>query len=111
MNTYEIEKNEKLFEKQVAFLESLNTARKTSDLTYIFSKWQLHKVCKSWPGANLVYASDFENAPHFTLMNAHKLLFHANCYFLQRCSAPSCIFHKARCSVWCSADRLHPHIP
>lgn len=38
MNTYEIEKTENLFEKQVAFLESLNTARKTSDLLYIFSK-------------------------------------------------------------------------
>lgn len=32
--------------------------------------------------------SDFENAPHFTMMNVHKLLFYAKSYFLHHCFVP-----------------------
>lgn len=69
-------------------------------ILHVFSSnCQLHKVYKSCPGAILVYTSDFENAPRFTMMNVHKLLFYAKSYFLHHCPAPSCTFNKARCSI------------
>ena len=69
-------------------------------ILHVFSSnCQLHKVYKSCPGANLPYPSDFENAPHFIMMNVHKLLFYAKSYFLHYCFAPSCTFNKARCSI------------
>lgn len=64
------------------------------------SNCQLHKVHKSCPGADLLYPSDFENAPPFTMLNVHELLFYAKSDFLCHCFAPSCTFNKARCWIW-----------
>lgn len=91
-------KNWKVVQKESSFSRNLQYSQKNYDLACIFLRF--HKVYKSCPGANLHCASDFENAPHYTMMNVHKLLVYARFYFLHHCFAPSCSFNKARCSIW-----------
>lgn len=93
-------KNWEVVQEESSFSKALDTVRKHMILHLFSSNCQLHKVYKSCPGANLRYPSDFEIAPHFTMMNVHRLLVYAKSYFLHHCFVPSCTFSKARCSVW-----------
>lgn len=102
-------KNTFNLKKKALLLEALNTARKTRSCMCFPPTTNNIRYVKA-AQVQLFALSDFGKAPHFTKMNAHKLLFYAKSYFLHHCSAPLALSIKpgVRPECWC-ACRLHKY--